>query len=150
MTRALVSAFLCIFTLCVTSLGAQQSQDTRIPAAVVHSGSDPVGKSVASDLRDELTRSSRYRLVGREEALFEIRIVTIDPSVGDEGISTAIAVTYLASNVLPVEPKNPQTWLPIYLSDAIHIAGRNQTAVVAQQMVSELDQQIGHYADHMR
>jgi len=150
MKRALVTVVLCVFALSGIRLNAQQAQDEKIPAAVVHSGSDPVGMSVADNLRDELNRSGRYRLVDRDQALFQIRIVTIDPSVGDDGISTAIAVTYLAANVLPVEPKNPQTWLPIYLSDAIHIAGRNQTAAVAQQMVSELDQQIGHYADHMR
>jgi hypothetical protein len=106
--------------------------------------------SVASNLRDELNRSRRYRLVDRNQALFEIRIVTVDPSVSDDGISTAIAVTYLAANVLPIEDKNPQTWLPIYLSDAIHIAGRDQATAVAQLMVSELDQQIDHYMDHMR
>jgi hypothetical protein len=150
MKRALVTVVLCVFALCGIRLNAQQSQDEKIPAAVVHSGSDPVGMSVADSLRDELSRSGRYRLVDRDRALFQIRIVTIDPSVGDDGISTAIAVTYLAANVLPVEPKNPQTWLPIYLNDAIHIAGRDQTAAVAQQMVAELDQQIGHYADHMR
>jgi hypothetical protein len=150
MKRALATVVVSIVTLCGICLNAQQREDVRIPALVVHTGSDPVGVSVASNLRDELNRSRHYRLVDRNQALFEIRIVTVDPSVSDDGISTAIAVTYLAVNVLPVEDKNPQTWLPIYLSDAIHIAGRNQATAVAQLMVSELDQQIEHYMDHMR
>ena len=150
MRRALVTVVLSIFTLWGTCLKAQQPEDLKIPTAVVHSGGDPVGMSVASSLRAELNRSTQYRLVDNNQALFQIRIVTIDPSAGDEGISTAIAVTYLAANVLPVEQKNPQTWLPIYLSDAIHIAGRDQAGAVAQKMVSELDHQINRYMDHMR
>jgi hypothetical protein len=150
MKRAIVTAVLCVFTASGVDLNAQQLDDDRIPAAVVHTGSDPVGVSVASNLREELNRSTRYRLVDRDHAFFEVRIVTIDPSVGDEGVSTAIAVTYLAANVLPVEQKNPQTWLPIYLSDGIHIAGRDQVTAVAHLMVSELNQQIERYTEHMR
>ena len=147
MRQAFVGVVVLAFAI-TANAGVQQ---IKLPVAVLQSAEDPVGSSVAYLVKEELRRSEGYRLSAEKDALFQIRITSLDVSCEKgSGVSTALAITVTATNVLPLQEKQPQTWLPIFISDELRTVGKNRVADVARAIVADFDSEVEAYRNSMR
>lgn len=144
---------MCILSMFVAAAPLQSfAQDSKLPVAVDHSGDDNIGQRLAFSLREVIRGSSGYRLASGREALVFISLVTIDPerSPSASGIWTAAAVAYTMRNDLPLDPNDPQTWYPIFLSASVVIAGMSRVEDQARGILAGLDAQLERYRQDMR
>lgn len=144
--RALVLLSLVVFAVVP---GFAWAQEGKIPVSVDHTGRDNAGSGLAFAVREAVRASNGYRLVP-DNAILRISIVTLDPSVKDDGLTTAAAVSYTMRNDLPYEKGNPQTWYPIYLSTSVVVAGANRLDAQAKGILASLDKEVQAYLLEMR
>ena len=74
---------------------AQESREARKTLYVHHSGDDSVGKQFAFALREQIRKSSGYRLSDSDSTSAVVEIVTIDVFVGErtgQGAAASIVV----------------------------------------------------------
>jgi hypothetical protein len=121
------------------------SAQSKIAVAIHQSGDDLVGKAVAYEVREAVSRSARYALVEEDAAWFVVRIVSIDESDEHPGHSSSMAVIYTAANMLPLDKTNPQTVLPIYVSGSVFQSGSSKSAKTATDIVAEFDSLLQTY-----
>ena len=122
------------------------SQVEKLTVSVSHSGDDSVGSRLAFAVREAIRSSSGYQLVS-EKSTLQIEVVTLDPNRGERnsGNQTVSSVTYTMRNFLPYEKGNPQTWLPIFLSVWIGLAGANRVDEQAKSILAALDREVESY-----
>jgi hypothetical protein len=54
------------------------------------------------------------------------------------------------TNYLPLDTKDPQTWLPLYLNSSLLVVGRNRIEPQAKSIVASLDQAVEEYRSLVR
>jgi hypothetical protein len=129
------------------------AQAQRLAVTVTHSGDDPVGKTLAYSVREELRRSALFEVTVFEESVFRIDLISIDAGTSrdNEGLSSAIAASYTMRNGVPFQTDNPQTWYPIFLTATVHTVGRSRVDEAAKSIVATLDAAIERFkADSRR
>ena len=123
----------------------------KLAVHVVHAGGDAVGQNIAYAVREELRRSVAYSVSTANDSAVQIRLVSLDLALPreTEGHSSAIAVTYTVTNYLPLDKKDPQTWLPIYPNSQLLLVGRSQVETQAKSVVSLPDREIEDYRSQL-
>jgi hypothetical protein len=136
----------------LTLLGTQAEAQSKRAVFVAHSGDDVVGRGLAYAVREELRRSAAYEAAAEDQAVYQIRIISIDDAVGSqpEGISSAISVVYTMTNYVKYVPKDPQTWYPIFLTAKVLSLGRNRIDAQAKSVVATLDQEVEDFLARTR
>jgi hypothetical protein len=124
---------------------AQTKSEQRISVSVEHSGDDAVGNLLAYALREQIRRSAAYQYSANDNAVFSIRLVTLDPSSENTGNSCVAAVTMTMANFIPFKKDDPQTYLPIYLTTIAMTVGRKMVEEQAVSIVASLDKEIDGY-----
>jgi len=120
------------------------AQKPKTLVFVDHTGSDAVGQELAYAVREELRRSAAYDAGSEDKALFMIELVTLD--WGERaGNASAVSVTYVMSNLLPLQKGNPQTWLPIFLRSSVLAVGRDRVKDQARAIVANFDAAVEGY-----
>lgn len=143
-TNKLLSRVACVLILLLaTSIGNDanaQAAQKKILISVSHSGEDVVGESMAYAVREELRKSQAFNVAPAKEALFDIQLISLDTDLASKsGASSAIAVTFTMANLLPLNSKDPQTWLSLHLQSSVVIVGRNRVDQQARSIVASLD-----------
>jgi hypothetical protein len=130
-----------------SAVAQAKRSEQKLPVFVSFSGDDAVGQDLAYSVREELRKSAAFNSVTAKEAIFFINLVSLDLSVGNErnGSWSAVAVSYVMENLLPLEEGNPQTWYKIHMTTNLFTVGRNRTESVAKSIVSTLDREIEEY-----
>lgn len=129
---------------CVTStLGDPITPDStefgdRLSVTVLHTGDDLVGRSVAYYVREELSRSSRFRLGSDENDIVQILLSTVDPdaAIQQGGRRTAIAVVYTMNNVGGDSPVGHR---PAFLTGQVIVCGSDVADVTGRDIVASID-----------
>jgi hypothetical protein len=84
---------------------ASAQSSHKAPVAIIHSGNDVMGQRLAFEIREVVRGSQSMRLVSINEAdpCIVVHLVSVDPTVNNSGMSTAMAVTIAYdSNSIPV------------------------------------------------
>lgn len=129
----------------VLSLPALAQQPTaKLRVYVDHSGEDAVGQLLVYSLREDIRRSTQFEVSTPKDALLTVVVVTLDMAAqGDQrGLSSAVAVTHTMANWLPLNPKDPQTWYPIYLTTQLQTVGRNRVETMSKSILAKLDEEV--------
>lgn len=99
---------------------------SRTKVSLSHTGTDAVGQRLAYVIREELSRSARYEQEPTyRDGLLRVDLVTIDPTVEKRGNQTVAAVCYSMVNLAAYDPKDPHTWMRIYLTSEVVIDASN-------------------------
>lgn len=139
--------FVVAITFAVSLWPSPGAAQTKISVSVMHSGSDMVGPQLAFAVREAIRRSAAYELKVDSDALFSVRLVTIDPDRGTSraGNWAVASVTFTMRNWLPLDKTDPQTWYPIYLSSSVVTAGTKAVDDSARGIVAQLDEAVEQF-----
>jgi hypothetical protein len=137
--------FLAIQVCLASQLPAQREGITSV--AVAHSGTDPVGKSLCSAVRDAIRGSTGYTVGQEGKAQFEISLVTMDPDsdTANKGNWTVVAIVFLAPSASNCKESNPRSGYPIFLSGLVLRVGRYKIDEGAQRIVASLEKEIRQF-----
>jgi hypothetical protein len=146
MPKILLATLLALFA--VIALG----QDAKVPVSISHSGDDNIGKRLAFSLREAVRSSSGYKLVGSDEADFEVNLITLDPERSPQasGSWTVASASIVMANFHPYKEGNPQTWYPIYMTSVVMTVGGQRTEEQAKSILASLDEAIEKYRSAAR
>lgn len=120
-------------------------QISKVKVSVSHWGDDSVGTTLALAVREAVRQSVGYELATAKNALFDIKLVSVDHSTKDEGVASAIAVIYTVANLAFYEAKNPQTWLPLFMDAHVLYLGRKRAQDQGTEILAMLDAKIAEY-----
>lgn len=121
--------------LCVAFVSrACATSSLHIPVFMEVASSDPVGSAYAYALKQQILQSQSYFLSdSANHALFQIQVVTLNPSSTEQALDTVYSVTLTGTQLA-----NP-TGGKIYLNSWVGICGAASADQCAQQMMSNLD-----------
>ena len=114
------------------------AQAKKIPVAVVHSGDDQVGRSVAFALKEAIRGSRSFFLVDNDlkKPKVFVHLVSIDANIsGQKGIASAIAIIIVYDS--------PQT--PIggfYITSGVDYCGSDRIEICAKGVLPDIDEAI--------
>lgn len=111
----------------------------KVNVGISHTGEDTVGSQLAFALREAVRRSAGYELVPERDALLTIHLVTLEPRENAQGGWTVTSVVYTMQNRLALEPRDPQTWYPIFLTAQVAVSGRDAVPSIALAILGGLD-----------
>ena len=132
--------------IAVPELGWGQAKD-RIGVTVTLYGDDQVGQSFAYALKEEVRKSSQFRLADAKDALLSIELTSLDESTSDQGKghSSAIAYAFTMYNLLPYKKGDPQSWYRIYVGSGLLLCGSRSVDDLAKSVMARFDQAIEDY-----
>ena len=116
------------------------------------SGEDTVGHGLAYAIREELRRSAAFDVAPPNRAGLQILVVSVDDAApgGPTGLSSSIALVYTMTNFADYDPKEPQTWYPIFLTAEAVSLGRKQIETQARSAVATLNNEVERYRANLQ
>jgi hypothetical protein len=127
-------------------------QELKTTIAVNHSGDDLVGQRLIFAIRETIRSSHGYQIESSPRAAYRINIVTMDPESGSSknGLSAIAAVTIVKKNTTTFNPRDPQTWYPIYLTTSVVSVGSKRVDEISKSIVAMLESEIEEYKSDVR
>lgn len=135
-----IAASVALWVLCTSA-----PQSAKVKVSVNHSGSDSVGTTLALSVREAIRRSAGYELASETDALYEIKLISVDGNVPRPGTMSAIAIVITAANLIPYEKANPQTWLDIFLTASVVSLGNARVDGYGSVVLGILDAEVEKY-----
>ena len=99
----------------------------QTPVQVKSTSNDPVGQRLVYYFKESIRSSTSFQLAISDELGIQVHIVTVDPSDGNTGYSTAYSVVWTWYN--------PEKIFPIYLSNNVGVCGANRVRGCAEDLL---------------
>ncbi len=114
------------------------SQSRKTAVTVIHEGSDPVGLRLAYHLKEELNRSSLFRLSTKDERKVQLILTTMEEFGGRPELSSAFSAVWLYS-------ENEAT-LKYFLQSEVGLASGVTVQQTAEALAAKTDDVAAQYA----
>lgn len=120
-----------------------QAQQPPVPVHVLSTTDDPTGTQLLYHYRERLRASQGMNLVGtREESLIRVKFVTLDPSNGENGLTTVYSL------VLTVRQFDRDA--DVYWTHFVGICPQRETVQCADSLAAQTDKVATEYIAVMR
>lgn len=114
---------------------ASFAQPAKVPVFVDALADDRVGKRLAYEVREGVRRSSSLSLTDIEDdAMYTLRLVTIDPEDPPRGNSTVYSL------VLTMRQREELMTIDAYIDNNVGVCGAQRVGSYAAGMVADLDE----------
>lgn len=135
--------FVALLALALASLCSSALAQSKVKIYISATTPDQTGQTLLYKLREQLARSSVYQITGRDnDSLFQFRVVTLDPTEGNSGVSTVYSLVLTGSRLDDPSVK-------VYLSSWVGTCGRNRVDTCADNILGGADSSMQQTIDYL-